>query len=232
MIDFDDDFGKDWHKTYYGGTGSHKGGSFEACHVSHKPLPLKDGIVIHGGSCINPKVKKADIYIGFDHGMEMTKRRHPWNGSTDVYFPITDRSVPKDVKEFKKLIEWTVEKLEAGKKVHAGCIGGHGRTGLFFAALVISMGISNDPIAYVRKNYCKKAVESKEQVEFLVTHFGAKTAEAKSHYPAYSGGSYSGGSYKGGGYKGGVSVYNGSAAKIGGHVLPVKVEGCVFGGWV
>ena len=63
------------------------------------------------------------------------------------------------------------------KRVHVGCIGGHGRTGLVLSALVAQMTGMPDPISYVRKHYCTKAVESTEQVTFLTKHFGAAKVE-------------------------------------------------------
>ena len=146
----------------------------------------------------------------------------PWNGCMEVYYPITDRSAPKNVEQFKQLIDWTIAHLKAGKKVHAGCIGGHGRTGLFFAALVKTLGITDDAITYVRKNYCKKAVESKVQVEFLVQNFGIKAVEMSDHviksYPSAKGTS--------------VGYYTGSSAKNGTTITPVATDGCIFGPWI
>ena len=58
------------------------------------------------------------------------------------------------------------------------CIGGHGRTGTFFAALVAHMMPEvKDPIAYVRENYCNEAVETEEQIAFLIEHFGVRRPE-------------------------------------------------------
>ena len=90
----------------------------------------------------------------------------------------------------QQLITWTVDQLHAGHKVHAGCIGGHGRTGLFLAALYAHMTGEADAIAHVRKHYCEKAVETKKQVDFLVKHFGVKEADPIKF--SYSGKSYSG----------------------------------------
>ena len=150
---------------------SHHGGGFERCHKSHPALKLPGTeLVIHGGSCCNPVVTDADVYIGFDSGMQRTSARFPWNSGTEVYFKINDMSPPDDAVEFAKLVSWTKTQLEAGKKVHAGCIGGHGRTGTFLAALVSAFG-EKDAIAYVRKHYCEKAVESSGQVKFLGKHF-------------------------------------------------------------
>lgn len=149
---------------------------YTPCYENHPALSLSDGLVIYGGSCISPRIVDCDIYIGFDHGMTMTKRSLPWTEGYDVSFPIPDAKVPDDLDNFIKLVEWTADALREGKKVHAGCIGGHGRTGLFFAALVAHMGVDDDPIAYVRDNYCDKAVESKTQTDFLVKNFKVVSA--------------------------------------------------------
>jgi hypothetical protein len=95
----------------------------------------------------------------------------PWHGSA-VYFYIPNMGVPKSIDEFKNLLNWIMARLKDGKTVHIGCIGGHGRTGLVLAAL--TQLITNDPDATqrVRDEYCEKAVESKEQVEWLQKHFG------------------------------------------------------------
>jgi hypothetical protein len=84
--------------------------------------------------------------------------------------------------EFKKLIAWLDEQLSSGLKVHVGCVGGHGRTGTVLSALVaariargVEIAVDGDVIGYVRTNYCKKAVETAAQVEFLVQHYGVKS---------------------------------------------------------
>jgi protein-tyrosine phosphatase len=101
----------------------------------------------------------------------------PWIDGEDIFLYIQDGKTPKDVANFIKLVEWTAEQLRDGKKIHAGCIGGHGRTGLFFAALVAHMGIEKDAINYVRDNYCDRAVESKLQIDFLIKHFDVRDAD-------------------------------------------------------
>ncbi len=161
-------------------------GGYKSCRETHPALPLGDGLVIYGGSCIKPVVKDADVYIGFDGGMDFTKRHFPWNQGEEVYFKITDGQAPGNVEEFKKLVEWTAQQLMIGKKVHAGCIGGHGRTGTFFAALASVMLSEEDAITYVRENYCKKAVESQVQINFLHKHFGIKKAKPSKPGVSYS----------------------------------------------
>lgn len=148
------------------------------CYESHPSLKLA-GFEIWGGSCLYPSVKDADVYIGFDTGMHLTPKPYPWERDTkpravEVYFHIADGTAPKDPAQFKKMIVWTALQLQMGKKVHAGCIGGHGRTGLFLAALYTHMTGEKDSITHVRNTYCNKAVESATQVAFLNKHYGIK----------------------------------------------------------
>ena len=187
IFDDEDSFGKDYgmspkypvkaasHDGSSGGT-LHKFGGGERCYHSHAALTLPGTkLKIYGGSCIDPAVKDADVYIGFDSGMKMTRRHWPWEDGTEILFKITDMAAPEDPVAFRKLVEWVRGELVAGRKIHCGCIGGHGRTGTFLAALVSTYG-EKDAIGYVRKNYCKKAVESSSQTKFLVQHYGVSEA--------------------------------------------------------
>ena len=144
------------------------------CYAKHPPLTIPGtDLKIWGGSCHYPIVKDADIYIGFDHGMELGgPRSWPWKEGEEFLFAIQDMGVPKHPDEFVKLVDWTASQLRAGKKVHCGCIGGHGRTGMFLAALVCTMAGMADSISYVRENYCRKVVETEEQMNFLFNTFG------------------------------------------------------------
>lgn len=161
---------------------SSKSGGWARCYDTHPPYPVAEGIVIYGGSCINPKVKDAVVYGGFDGGMSFQKPGYPWNppqaGPVEFLFRIHDRDVPENLDEFKKMIAWLAEQLLAGKKVHLGCIGGHGRTGLVLSALRKHMTGDEDAITHVRTYYCKKAVETAKQVNWLHQHFGIKKVEA------------------------------------------------------
>ena len=175
-------------------TYSTKADSFGRCYHKHPALKLPGTeLVIHGGSCLSPIVKDADVYVGFDHGMSFSQKSWPWKKGTEFLFEIQDMSVPKDPDEFKKLVSWTRKQLEAGLKVHCGCIGGHGRTGTFFAALVADFG-EPDAITYARKNYCQKAVESTSQVNFLHEHFGVKKVDGYKTGASYAASTKSSGS--------------------------------------
>jgi protein-tyrosine phosphatase len=150
------------------------GGGFKKCYENHKPLPLKDGLVVHGGSCAHPTVTDADIYVGLDYSIAKVDKAYPWVDGESFLFHIPDMGVPANPEQFKQLIIWLAAMITEGKKVHIGCIGGHGRTGMVLSALVKTMLEKEDAITYVRENYCTKAVESVAQVKFLHTHFGIK----------------------------------------------------------
>ena len=147
------------------------------CYQDHLPLvvvPGKPSVV--GGSCLVLQGPAFDVRVGLDAGMAPTHQRLPWVPGHEVYFPIDNMRAPTDPAEFGRMITWLLEQIRAGARVHVGCIGGHGRTGMVLAALVAKAktGVpSSDPIGYARARYCKKAVETDEQIEFLVRHYGA-----------------------------------------------------------
>jgi hypothetical protein len=205
--------------------------SAPSCHESHPPMKLPgDDFVVYGGSCLHPKVKDADVYIGFDAGMRRTERQYPWVKDDEVKFEIADMSTPKDAAAFGRLVDWTAEQIRAGRKVHCGCIGGHGRTGMFLAALVAKFG-EKDAIAYVRENYCQKAVESGSQIKFLVERFKVFSAKGSKDWsggspmacgdpPSHSSShsvSHSSSGKKGVKKESGVQVFN-----------PVAGQGCIW----
>ena len=198
--------------------GDHKVGA--RCYHSHPALKLPNSeLVIYGGSCSMPAVSDADVYIGFDHGMRFTQRHWPWKQGSEVMFEIADMSIPKKPEEFRKLVAWTKKQLETGLKVHCGCIGGHGRTGMFFAAVVSEFG-EKDAIAYVREHYCASAVESASQVTFLHDEYGVTRV----------GGSKTGGGYSshGGSSKGAKSKASSKSSKPGSAFSPLAGNGCIW----
>lgn len=162
--------------------GKTKGSNAWKCYCTHPALKLPGlEAVIYGGSCIDPVVTDADVYIGFDGGMRRTSKAWPWTTGYEFLYKIEDMAAPKDAESFRKLVGWTIDQLKAGQKVHCGCIGGHGRTGTFLAALCAELG-EKDAITYVRDNYCHKAVESSTQVSFLAKNFGVKSVGSSKGY--------------------------------------------------
>ena len=162
-------------------------GKTDKCWTTH-PVYEINGLPILGGSCTANYPEEVDVFIGLDRGMREGSRGLPWNAGHDVHFAFPDGGVPKDVKEFRNLLDWTLGQMRDGKGVYVGCIGGHGRTGLFLSALttVATLGDPEpiyDSITRVREKYCKNAVETKKQVDWLAKHFGIKKVEpSKSVY--------------------------------------------------
>ena len=177
-------------KSLYPMSDSKPYGTSKRCYETHPGLKI-GGHTVYGGNCSAPIVKDADVYVALDQFTNKGQIFQPWNPAPKnnalyTSFPITDQHAPKDVHEFKRMLEWLHLQLIAEKKIHIGCIGGHGRTGLVLAALVTLVTEEKDSIAYVRKNYCVKAVESKAQVNFLSDNFGITPIEVERRDSKYS----------------------------------------------
>lgn len=150
------------------------------CYESHPPYEIAPGLIIYGSSGILPMVEGCDVYVSFDTARIPGWRSYPWQPDfQDFIYKITDRQAPSNIGSFKKLLEFLAERLHAGKKVHIGCIGGHGRTGLVLAALRTHLTGDTASAAHVRANYCSKAIETQEQIDFLKEHFGIDPVEAR-----------------------------------------------------
>lgn len=160
-------------------SGGDKSRKFKArCYETHPAFEIAPGVDVYGGSCLNP-AWKADVYVGFDRGMRLDARSMPWNGPSQVLYEIIDRKAPKSKTEFKSLLKWLEKVLADGKTLHMGCIGGHGRTGTVLAALRYTMTGDKGSMHAVRENYCKKAIETAEQVKFLQDMFGLDPVEPR-----------------------------------------------------
>lgn len=183
---WDDDFGHAQGELR--GMSSGFGGYSEpkaSCYHSHPPLKITlsasgEQVSVYGGNARAPIVKDADIYVDLA-GSSQPKRNYPWNppetGPVEIVFPVYDMEPPSNPAEFKKMVYWLGEQVIAGKKLHVGCLGGHGRTGTLLAALVKVLSGEEDAITYVRENYCQKAVESDSQVKFLNKYFDIKAVD-------------------------------------------------------
>ena len=80
---------------------------------------------------------------------------------------------PVNLNFFSDVIDF----IQTGKNVLVHCEGGHGRTGTFVTVLLHLAKhepSKQDRIAWLRKTYCKKAVETADQMEYL-KKLGVKT---------------------------------------------------------
>ena len=233
--------GSDFYGTdnYWKGTKTGKGAAIVTtprCYVSHKPLKIGE-YLIYGGSCSAPAVVDADIYVGFEHGMKQSPKSYPWVDGASFSFLIVDGNVPTSIEDTMQLLEFLASSLKAGKKVHLGCIGGHGRTGTILSALVCYMTGNKNATEYVRTNYCEKAVESVTQINWLYKNFGIEKVKPSKIYGTTAGqGSFG---FGGKGTAGVSKNYSEmsptrSAASNGSYVFfetikPVRVKGNIFG---
>lgn len=110
--------------------------------------------------------------------------KHMWNlgfkGRIHA-IPIPNGGIlPIDVLE--RSVDEIINLIEAGEKVGMYCYGGHGRTGYMAAAVLGKMYPGLDPIAFLRKFYCKNAVETKEQIQQLRSFLNLPLP----HLPSYA----------------------------------------------
>jgi hypothetical protein len=102
-----------------------------------------------------------------------------------MVYDIVDRGIPDDLEYFGKVIKTCLSYLRKGKHVHVHCIGGHGRTGMILSILIGKLTKYPDPVEWVRKNYCKKAVESLVQHN-LIWELTGKSKPNKGDYETKS----------------------------------------------
>lgn len=133
---------------------------------------------LHGGTLTGGKVSTADtdLYILLSAqgigGFAFDTRGELFSDAPRVvFYPIKDMDVPKDSAGLESILTLAENTLKKGEHVHIQCVGGHGRTGTIMALLFTRAGIKN-PIEYVRKTYCKHAIEGWEQEAFICRYAG------------------------------------------------------------
>lgn len=82
-----------------------------------------------------------------------------------LYYPIEDYGVLPD-EVLTVLTSKILDRLKSGKRVGIFCLGGHGRTGYVVSVVLGKLGYE-DPIGFLRKHYCEKAIESSEQIRHI-----------------------------------------------------------------
>ena len=156
------------------------------CYLNHPEMTFKfndNSAILYGGAC-DDAIENCDLYVSLDEGAPVYDFEQPWNENENnqkhIRFFIDDFDIPDDAEQFDACVDYVIDYLQNGKKVHVGCKAGHGRTGMFLSALVqkiMSKELEQQKMSaidYVRKNYCKKAVETLEQVFFLYANYDIK----------------------------------------------------------
>lgn len=154
----------------------------------YKTLPLfiqDKSYLVYGGSCYDTNIEGLNIYLSLDTEQPVYDWEQPWHPSYQQFdkkhirFPVLDMFIPDNSHDFKACISYIAEQVLLDKKIHIGCIGGNGRTGLFLSALTQTlMGNTlnhydaDNAVEYVRKYYNPKAVETVSQLLFLKQVYG------------------------------------------------------------
>ena len=130
-------------------------------------LPVKIGSIsglLTGGPY---RLKPADV-LGIKMAQEI-------KDDCLISVPTVDFSIP-DREIFVSALYLGITMLHQKRKLWVGCMGGIGRTGLYFAGMAKVMWHYQiltkkkpmyDPIVYVRENYYEHAVETNQQMSFI-----------------------------------------------------------------
>lgn len=61
-----------------------------------------------------------------------------------IHYPIPDQGLPSDLSSYKKFLELLCFLVNQNEKIYIHCRGGHGRSGIVAACLLIHLGYSNE----------------------------------------------------------------------------------------
>lgn len=137
-------------------------------HVHRTLVTLADGTKVTGVTFVADDPYERDLAPSY--GLYLDDRWQPPWSCTHIDWP--DFGVPDDVAELRSALDGVLARARRGESVEVGCLGGHGRTGTALACLAVLAGTpSAEAVAWVRTNYCEKAVETDAQ-ERLVANFG------------------------------------------------------------
>ena len=132
-------------------------------HVHRTPVVFEDGTAITGVSFVADDPYARDTPPSF--GLYLDESWSPPWPHAHLDWP--DFRLPTDVDAARSALSQLVERARRGDSVEVGCVGGHGRTGTALACIAVMTGTpATDAVAWVRTNYCDKAVETDEQEAF------------------------------------------------------------------
>jgi hypothetical protein len=159
-----------------------KGGKAKPlCSHWRDPFELENGLYVYGsarkahGDKNKKPVPTAGVYLDqswmADFGPVWTTRAMPEHLQKEVPDILAiqwpDMGAIK-VWDLSMGVVWALDRVNRGEIVDIACIGSHGRTGTFMAAMLIYMGRTPDEaIAEVRERHCKSAIESVAQEKLI-----------------------------------------------------------------
>tara|TARA_Y100000991_G_scaffold214992_1_gene204109 strand:- start:276 stop:779 length:504 start_codon:yes stop_codon:yes gene_type:complete len=145
--------------------------------ISHYPgkTGVKDKLIQAEMDLFDLKKKKIDIVVSLLEKKELETlhvstlfeliKKHKF---THYYFPIEDKSVPKNNVELIRLLNELCAKIHKNKKILLHCNAGLGRSGLIAALICKKLGISKSPISYIRKHR-PGSIETKDQEKMIAS---------------------------------------------------------------
>ena len=135
-------------------------------HLHRTPVTFRDGTTV-----IAVSYGSADPYareIVPTYGCYLDERWEPPWAHRHLEWP--DFGVPDDHGAVREALVDLRRRARAGERVEIGCYGAHGRTGTALACLAILCGEAPDAaVAWIRTEYCDRAVETDAQVAFVQT---------------------------------------------------------------
>lgn len=135
----------------------------QKCRHSQLDIEFPSGVEVYASSyCYSNQGRKPDFGLYLDD---------IWPSPGFAYFiEWADYGLPHESEwdDALMVISDVYKKARNGLFVEVGCIGGHGRTGTTLAIMAVLDGLdAASAIKYVRKNYCKEAIEGKKQEWFV-----------------------------------------------------------------
>jgi len=97
-----------------------------------------------------------------------------WRLGIPVLLVLVRDFTPPSMEQMDVIVSYIKTIISMGKKVVVACLGGHGRTGTVLAVWAGLNGVKN-PVEYVRRVYCPRAVETPEQEEFVYKYLRERT---------------------------------------------------------
>lgn len=160
---------------YYGGYGSYNYTPQPACHHEPTCVTSIEGIEYYCADRDGVAEFVGDAAINFTGASTFPQLAHiPQLAAQidcdyeEIVVTWTDYGLPRVKSTFWKALH-DYCKSRGWKKVCLHCIGGHGRTGTAICAMMIAVEkwTVQDAVEYVREEYCRHAVESSSQCDYL-----------------------------------------------------------------
>lgn len=134
-------------------------------HCAHRTqVTLIDGTEVVGVTFLSEDPYTREVAPAF--GLYLDERWSPPWPHSHVDWP--DFELPRHTALSVEL-EALLDRARRRDRVELGCWGGHGRTGTALACLAVLAGTpASEAVAWVRENYCEKAVETPAQEAFVL----------------------------------------------------------------